>query len=413
MTDPYMPPTRLLARRRWRVGASRRYGYALLLAGVFLAGAAAGASRVALARLVRDELGASILVVSSLTSWFMAARAAASILGGVASQASPRAWRLQLALAPLAMAATVYAVSRAPSVEAILALNAAWGFLAGLTWPQAQSVASLTAPGGRSGAGVGLYFAVGGLGISAGQFYYGVSSLPDRMVIAYSSALYAASAAMLAAAARTAPHPGKPPRGARGLSLLRRLPPVAAWVLLAAFAVGYSSGILREFLYVYLGEAYGLTRRELGTVLSAAGVLALAGSVAVGAAADRLGTGRVLAAALAAGVAGNLLLASPLGAAAALAGLSAAMVSARSSLPLTRNAAVFPREWSLALVGASNTISSLGMMTGPLVAGKLYEALRDTMLPLGLPGSGAPFLTAAAALAAVIALYPVAASRAR
>jgi predicted membrane-bound spermidine synthase len=50
---------------------------ALIYAGVLAAGLADGLSRVALAKYLRDDLGASILAVSSLTTWYMAARAGA------------------------------------------------------------------------------------------------------------------------------------------------------------------------------------------------------------------------------------------------------------------------------------------------------------------------------------------------
>ncbi len=155
--------------------------------------------------------------------------------------------------------------------------------------------------------------------------------------------------------------------GLRGLRIDR----LSAWVLLAAFSAGFGGGVLREFLYVYLGEAYGMTRGELGSFLAAAGILALVVSIAVGPAADRIGTGSVLAAVLVAGIAGYLLLSMETGVAAALVGLALAQTSVRSSMPLTRNAAAFRSDIAVALVGASNTLSSLGMMTGPIVGARL------------------------------------------
>ena len=377
---------------------SRGARVALLLAGVFLAGAAAGASRVALARLVRVEFGASMVVVASLTTWFMAARAVASLLGGVWSQSSGRVWRLLVGPPLLVLALIVWLLAHADSPLLVLALNAVWGFLAGLVWPQAQGLASILAPGGRSASMVSLYFAVGGLGISGGQYLYGLLPLGDRGVILASSLLYLASGVLLALSAWGVPHPGG--RGRRGFSgLLRalRMGGLAAWILLVAFAVGYSSGILREFLYVYLEEAYGLSRAELGGVLGTAGLLALAVSLASGALADRLGTGRVLLALLGLAAAGQLLLALPGGVGVALAGLVLAQAGGRSSLPLTRNAMVFPGEARLALLGASNTASSLGMMTGPVVAGLVYEYL----------GGGWAFASAALVLGVAAVLYPV------
>lgn len=113
-------------------------------------------------------------------------------------------------------------------------------------------------------------------------------------------------------------------------------------------------------------------------------------SIAVGPAADRIGTGSVLAAVLVAGTAGYLLLSMETGVAAALVGLALAQTSVRSSVPLTRNAAAFRSDIAVALVGASNTLSSLGMMTGPMVGARLYESLQGRRLAGILPGEGSP-----------------------
>ncbi len=379
----------------------------LMIVGVFIAGLAAGLSRLALAKYMRDDLGTSMLVASSLTTWFMAARAVSSMISGIGAAASKRLWRLFMTAPLVGIAIIVYIISRIRDPFTILALNAAWGFLAGLIWPQAQTVTSMLG-GSKSGTAIAVYFTVGSFGISAGNYLYGVLPYDNAGVVMVSSLAYLVSALFIGAVSLLAPPPTvEKRRRGDGLREVLRIGGLAVWILVAAFAAGYSAGMLKEFLYLYLGEVYGLTREELAEFLALAGVLAVVVSFMVGPLADLLGTGPVLAGILALGVAGNLALGSGAGVGAALAGLVLAQSSTRSSMPLTRNAAAFQHEYAVALVGASNTLSSLGQMTGPLVAGKIYETFHGTLVA-GVPGESLPFVTSALLMALVLLSYPIA-----
>ncbi len=381
---------------------------ALIIAGVGFAGFAAGLARLALARLLRYDLGASIVLVSSLTTWLMAARAASSLASGVLADTSPRA-RLWLMWTPLlGLALLVYLMSILDSVAYILALNAAWGILGGMTWPVTQSVTALLAGRRRSGTAMSLYFSVAFLGMTAGQFVYGPLPLDNRGCLRLASASFAVAAVFIALAAIEAARvdalpPARPRRGVRGLH--RRITPTAAWILFAAFTIGYASGMMKEFLYIYLGEAYRLTREALAGLLGAAGLMSFLAGLAVGPLADRLGAAPVLAAVLAAGATGETVLGLAPTAAYALLGMVLVNLATRSSLPLTRNARFLGTEYATTLVGFSNTLNNVGQMVGPIAAGLLYEHTKGT------PLHGAPFLTAAALLAATLLAYPAIRSR--
>lgn len=391
-----------------------RLGLAAVFLGVFFAGLGAGLSRLALARLLRYGLGESVLVTSSLTSWFMAARVVSALLGGVGSDLRPGLYRVLMSLPMAGIAVIVYAIAGLRDAAAVLLLNAVWGFLSGLVWPITQTATSLAA-GPRAGTAMGVYFASAYLGMTLGQGLYGVLPVGDAAAVRLSSAFFAAASASLAAAATLLPQGllRRPRRGARGLASALRsaLQGPAAWLLLAAFAVGYSSGMLREFLYVYLGEAYGLSRRSLSAVLASAGLAALPLTVLVGRAAETRGAGPVLYAVLAVGAAGLTVLALPAGPAAAFTGVMLSNIAVRTSLPLTRNAAFLGTAAAATLVAASNVVNNLGQITGPLVAGALYDALHKARLLGLLPGAGTPFLTAAALYLLVLALYPAMARR--
>ncbi len=380
--------------------------YTLLILAVLAAGVAAGTSRLALAKMLRDDLGASMLLVSSLTSWFMLARALSSAVGGLGVLSSPRAWRLLLSLPLVGIAVVVYTISTSANLILILGLNAVWGLLSGLVWPQAQAAAGV-ALHSRPGAAVSVYFATGTLGLSIGQYIYGVIDLDNASMVRLSSLLFLASAALMAVASGMIPRPA--PRGMKGLKAakIRGIDRVSAWIILAAFSTGYTAGILREFLYVYLGEVFDLSRSELGSLLAASGLAALAASLVAGPAADRLGTTRVLSTVLLVGALGGLMLGFSYAPWQALLGLMLAQAAARSSMPLTRNIAAFNHPQALAFVGFSNTFSSIGQMTGPLAAGLIYDRIGEVII-LGLPGAGLPFITAGVLLAATVAAYRIA-----
>ncbi len=396
------------------MGRGARAALAAVYLGVFLAGLGAGLSRLALARLLRYGLGESVLVTSSLTSWFMAARVVSALLGGVGSDLRPGLYRVLMSLPMAGIAAIVYVIAGLRDAAAVLLLNAAWGFLSGLVWPVTQAATSLAA-GARAGTAMGVYFASAFLGVTIGQGLYGVLPLGDAAAVRFSSLFFAAASASLAAAASLLPQGllRRPGRGARGLLAAIRdaLRGPAAWLLLAAFAVGYSSGMLREFLYVYLGEAYGLTRRDLSAVLAAAGLAALPLTVLVGRLAEKRGAAPVLYGVLVVGAAGLAVLALPAGTAGAFAGVMLSNLATRTSLPLTRNAVFLGTSAAATLVAASNVLNNLGQVTGPLVAGALYDALHGERILGAIPGSGTPFLTAAALYLLVLALYPSMAQR--
>ena len=131
-----------------------------------------------------------------------------------------------------------------------------------------------------------VYFAIGSLGTLLGQFLYGRLGLGDADVLRFSVLLFVVSGAGFAYVGARAPlerigvkHRG---RGIRGFSEVLGAGPMAFWIILAAFAAGYASGILREFLYIYLHSAYGYTKRMISDVLSSAGLLALGVVLAVG-----------------------------------------------------------------------------------------------------------------------------------
>jgi MFS family permease len=380
------------------------------LAAVFLASMAAGLSRLSLARMMRYELLLPAVVVSSVTTWFMAARAVSATLGGVAVDKNPEIARFQPWLSLLGIAMIVFIISRLYNGYLILAFSAVWGFLAGLTWPIIQMLTSSLA-GVWSSTAMSLYFTSGSLGTIVGQYLYGVIPLSNRGLIGLSSSIYVVSAGFIAFGVlryssilrrRKARRRAAGMRGSiiRGLTLKS----VEAWILFSALASGFLGGALREFLYIYLGEVYGLSRVQLASTLASAGLLSIVVSLAVGPIADKFGVVPVLRGVLVMGFIGSLMLAVPGGEAIALAGLALAQAASRSSLPLTRNAAVFSEERRGSLLGLSNTLSNLGQMSSPIIGGWIYDNLAGSIGPFNAKGL---IYMIAALLMASAALTPI------
>jgi len=383
---------------------SGRATIVLVIVGVGFTGLAAGFSRLALARYVGFDVGAGIVAVSSLTSWFMASRAISAFISGVLADRYPRL-RIVFMWAPMAgIVSSVYLLSLTRSMARIVLLNVAWGFFSGILWPSTQTVVSILA-GGRSGSVMGAYFAVAFLGMAVGQYLYGVLPLSEPVMLRFSSLFFVLAWIFLAYAALLAPYDRLRPRlkpSARRLGGFRGFP---LWMLLAAFASGYVSGMLKEFVYIYLSVVHGLSRHALAVIVGTASIAAFSVGMLAGWVADRRGPTSPLVAIIIAGSVGTLMLGLSSSLPFLTLGLSMAMIAARSSLPLTRNAVFLGvRERASALVGASNTLNNVGQVVGPLVSAMLYEMFRG-MRPYCISAGLAPFLAASMLQLAIAASY--------
>jgi MFS family permease len=360
-----------------------------------------------------------MVVVSTLTSAFTAARATSAAIGGYLSDRRPKA-RIEVARFALAgLAAVMFAMYVFHSPLQLVLLMAAWGVLSGVYWPTLQVLVGLAGSlVGRPGLYTGLYFAASGLGSALGYQLYGLLKLPQKEMLLASALLHAAAAvtafsgftraaALCRSARDLAGGPGSGARKGRGLLL----EPQTVWILLASFVTGTSLGVTAEFMYVYLGEVQGLERGGLGSVLAAASALSILSAALAGRAADRFGLVATLRTVLLVNAAGFLMLAS-VSPAAAVVGVVVAFSAQRALMPLTRTVMAASSSGSVgAVVGASNTVSSLGASVAPLLAGALYERAESLESAVfGLYLKGAAFIVVAA-LSLVVAALPLAGTR--
>ncbi len=367
----------------------------LLYTGVFTASVAAGVARPSIAFYVRYGLGSSMIAAASLTSGFMFGRAAASFASGLLGELLPRYRWLIVALG-LSSAASIlyYGIPGSDEASEVILLMGFWGIISGLVWPSMQ-VAASELGGLRSGTVLSIYFALGSVGSSIGNWLFGALSYPPISLVRLSGLLIVVAGILLSLSTRGL-------RAERSSSIrkavFRVLDPAILWVILAAFSLGFLSGMLREYFYLYVHEVYGLTRRGLGDLLLTAGLASVLAGIAAGVLSDRHGVHRVLIIVVLVAASSSIALGLPY---IGLWGIALAYIAAssgvRASLPLTRNAAITGGTGGSFMVGASNTSSSLGMMTGPIIAGLLYGSSAEH--------AGAPFIVAGILLLATAAAY--------
>ncbi|NOZ59590.1 MAG: MFS transporter [Euryarchaeota archaeon] len=378
---------------------------------VFIASVAFYLIKPALALRLRAELGATALEVTALTSGFMVARALAAPLTGFAGDRAPllRGRVARLCLLPVALLSAAYAF--VPEALLAVLLSAVHGFFSGMFWPTLQVIVGFSAPEDKRGAYLGAYFTLGALGSSIGYALYGLLPLSSTYLILAGAALYALSA-MLALLLFSACTPAMPAGHRREVRLrLSSLPPLALWVLVISFAVGGVMGLMNEYLYLFLYEVHGMTRAELGYVLTAAALLSVFSGALSGFLSDMLGIRRVLVAILLLCSLGLLSLTlSHSGVIVALS-LATVLLAVKATLPLTRNIAVAGgSRLEGTVVGLANTFSSAGAAVLPLVAGYLYDALEGEEV-LGIDGRALPLLLSSLAVLFLALISPLAEGR--
>ncbi|MEB3755925.1 MAG: MFS transporter [Desulfurococcales archaeon] len=347
---------------RWRVTG--------ILVAVLLASISAGLIRPSLALLLKVNLQATVIAVSSLTSGFMAGRATMSLVAGFIGDVSPEKRRLLTIIPLLTASAVIYTATYSASSIALILAMTLWGALAGLTWPTAQTLI-VDATRGKPGTFLSLYFATGTLGVAVGGYLFGILPLSFYSMARIGTFLLALSGIILwTSSIGIAPSAGKRMKLRETTRILDRR---VGWILYSAFTAGFLTGLLREYFYVYVYEEFHIDKSGLGSLLAIGSIAALIGGLTVGPLSDRIGVPKTLVLTLIlATIGGTLLSLDGLFIITAL-GFIFALTAGRSTLPLTRNAALLGvGRGGSTMVGLSNTLSNLGNMVSPLIAGTIY-----------------------------------------
>ncbi|WP_456474263.1 MFS transporter [Candidatus Pyrohabitans sp.] len=380
---------------------------------VFFASVAFYLIKPALALKVRADLHATAIEITAITSGFMVSRAIAAPLAGVAGDRSPalRNYMVRVSLFPITLVAIAYAY--VPEAFLAVLLSTVHGFFSGMLWPTLQVIVGFSAPEDRRGAYLGAYFTVAALGSGAGYALYGFLPLSSTHIILTGALLYALSALLALALFSTSRtleiYPGHGRK--RDKLSFRGFSRLTTWVLAISFAIGGILGLMNEYLYIFLYEVHGLTKGELGYVLTLATLLGVSSSIFSGFLSDRFGIRSVLVFILllsSAGLFSLALSASKLGIALSLA---AVLLTGKATLPLTRNIAMAGNPAIAGtVVGLSNTLSNAGSAIFPLIAGYIYDTFESEMIS-GIDGRAMPLILSSLVVLFLAFLSPLARER--
>ena len=371
-----------------------------ILVAVYIASIAAGLIRPSLALMMKLSLGASVLAVSSMTSGFMAGRASLSLVAGVLGDLSPEKRRLFTLIPMLSAAVIVYAATLLGNAYGAILAMVFWGAMAGLTWPTAQTLITDISKG-KPGTVLSFYFATGTLGVATGGFLFGLLPYSYEVIAEAGVLLLALSSLILWLS--SAGIEVRVKRWMRLGEIKSRLDRKVMWILYSAFTAGFMTGLLREYFYVYVYQEYHLTKADLGGLLATASLAALILGLAVGPISDRVGIPKTLLATMGLGVIATLLLGLDHLYIVTAIGYILALASGRAVLPLTRNAGLLGvGRGGSTMVGLANTVSNLGNMTSPLVAGALYTSSIEI---IGITGGSLTYIIACIMLLLSLIMY--------
>ncbi len=337
-----------------------------------------------LAFYLREELQASLLGVSLLTIGYRFGRGVASYLVGRFGRGRAR---LILPSSILLNVPVVLAYYMAREWYLVAVLRVLQGVLAGFLWPLAQAVLVTSVSREVRGRFMSTYYFIGSIALPAGNFTYAtfLYKLPLHSVMWISAAVFIASA-VIAYLSASLIEGVEEPRG-RGEE---EVPKSRAWgglregpVFLSGFAInGISSMYGAELTYVYIREAFSVSRETTSAFMGFVDLIALVAQLMSGFVVDKLGAKLVIKSSVALSVVGTVsmlfkeLHLTLLGLSLIAVGLNTFMPSSRAYLSFSKN--------PTASIGTLNMASNMGTVAGQLTIGGTYDylltALSETIL---------------------------------
>ncbi len=239
----------------------------------------------ALSFFLREELKASFLGVSTLTSGYMLGRSITSYFSGKVEKRLMKLPSLCLLLSGL----LVLLYPLAGEWYEISLLSFFQGALMGLTWPFIQYLVMASAGKGRTGRAISSYFFIGSLAGPAGDAIYGAffSTSQVASVVLASLSLYTISSLLAYVGSIAAPVIAREEKTGdrRGTS----------WLLVLGFGMGGMASIAgSSIIYIILKEWFLLSRGTVALLLSIMGGLAVGSKLLSGYILDELGVNTTL-----------------------------------------------------------------------------------------------------------------------
>ena len=366
---------------------SKRYiGLLLLILTAFIGTAGFRISIPIIAYLIRESLGAAMTHVALMSTGYMLARALASVLFGAIIEKYGRV----LAFITIGMALNSILLNLYPYMNnwiEVVILRTIQGFLGGMSWPLIQLVTALSSPKNIRGRVLSIYFALGSLGVFAGNAIYAlIYDMPLTMSLLLSSVIYGSSILLVIAAIRILKFKYKSIRKAntarkfsesQSSSLTSSL---AISVFIGGFAVTYGGAIVFGGVsYVYIHEVYQIPKPIVALILGATGIVGIIASIALGWIADRKSeklalnmTLALMAMAIPLLLIKNTLL--------LIIALMFIAIAQKSYMPLSRRIMATHIEKSAIGIGGINAVMNIGMSVGQITFGAAYDLMKPLML---------------------------------
>jgi len=330
----------------------------------------------AISYLCRYVFGVSALALALLTVLFFVARSISSVLVGKLCEVYGRLNVVVfIAFSLFALVSLLFAF--AGSIHLVLVLRFVQGLLSGFAWVTVQLLLGLSVPKEFRGRVFAIYFMLGSLGFSLGNYLYSVLSSFSLLWICFVAfCMYCVCAILSLLLPSRATITGIPSANVlRGLSSVLRVLRFGFPLFTLLFVVRlYFSIVGGELGYVYLCEFTGLSMGVVARFLAIVSLISLAVSYGIAWLGDRFSDLLALYLCSLLLVAGSLLLAVS-NVSLVFLGFLLLSSSLRSLTPLSRKfATTYFRSRGVA-IGLVNSVTNLGAALGAVSAGYLYDVL--------------------------------------
>lgn len=331
--------------------------------------------------LSRDVLQLSTFIISFFYSGYMVSRALASITLGYIVDRYPKVIYFVPLFATI-FAIIIYCYIFTNNWILIVSFRIIQGFLGGCIWPIVQYIVAQITPTNLRGRVLSIYFAMGSVGIFLSNIIYAVIvkyTVSYQLLI--SSSLFFMTAIFILLSIIfgnvTIMNLKRERKGKPKVSLLKEH--IVLYVIIAGFLVSFSVPyVMGDISYVYISELLSLNKSDVALLLAFSGALGISFSYIISWLADKGFERETLALALILVVIAlplvsikNIFLVSI--------GVTLALISIRTFLPLSRRYISLHSSMPATGIGAVNTTMNLGVSAGLIVFGQAYDYLKDTV----------------------------------
>ncbi len=334
-----------------------------------------------IAYLLREDLGAAMTHIALMGTGFMLARALSSIIFGAIIEKYGRVLLfIVIGMSLNALVINMYA-HISSWVEAVI-LRTLQGFLGGMSWPLIQLVTALASPTNIRGRILSLYFALGSLGIFAGNAIYAlIYYVPIDKGLLLSSLIFSSAIILVIIGIRIlgfSYYPGlklrSPKRGLYGKCKESHI--LSLSVFTGGFAVTYGSAIIfGGIAYIYLYEVFSTPKPIAALILGITGMIGIFSSLILGWVADKKSE------VLAVNIPLMLMVLAPIiflfkNTILLIMGIVFVSIALRAYMPLSRRIIATHTEQPALGIGEINAIMNLGTSIGQIVFGVSYDVIK-------------------------------------